>query len=300
MAYSMSYGQFCKVAFGRPSTSLKTSGFAGDFDGTNYESFFRFFSARTGATAERVREATLTSYRDVLGDGHKTPWLLPFGKIQFCSQCLAEGESSYFRRQWRLAFITVCRTHRLQLSDTCPQCHANIQYRQSLSNHSYDSPFFSIVYCYNCSADLREGTEKIEVNEKELRFQETLFRGLNQSWIDLALNYRMSSQDYFTSLRKLARSLTTGKNAQNYQEAVICAQDIALSLVPGFEELRDQVESLPVQSRRVVMIMLGSEMEDWPLKPIGSFQDKGFYNRNIFKELQILNAQFSQATDTMS
>lgn len=304
MAYSMSYRQFCAVAFGRAFTSLPISRFAGDLDIISDQEFFTCLATKTGTTIEKVESTTLTSYQKSLGiadqDRRRLSWILSSERIQFCARCLIEDESPYYRRKWRLAFITACETHHIRLSDACPNCNSNISYRRSLSKHSYESPFFSIVFCHSCSTDLRDSGRQIEVNIQELKFQALLYSGLQKTWVDLASSHRIFSQQYFLNLRKLARSLTTGRNAQLLQKAIAETYKIDPSLIREFQGTRDQIERLAIQQRRVLMTMIGFLMGNWPVKPIGYFQGKDSYSRSIFKEVQDINADFSQKITIMA
>jgi hypothetical protein len=58
-------------------------------------------------------------------------WIIPtrpllkkvhnFG-LQFCPQCISNDQIPYFRRSWRLAFLTYCPEHRVFLHQCCPFC----------------------------------------------------------------------------------------------------------------------------------------------------------------------------------
>lgn len=64
--------------------------------------------------------------------------------IAICPQCLAGSETPYFRKQWRLSYTTVCKTHKQQLVDSCPRC-SNRFYDSSISLFAPDA-----LYCDNC------------------------------------------------------------------------------------------------------------------------------------------------------
>ena len=42
--------------------------------------------------------------------------------IAICPKCLTESQSPYYRKQWRLSYTTVCKSHQQQLIDCCPRC----------------------------------------------------------------------------------------------------------------------------------------------------------------------------------
>jgi hypothetical protein len=67
--------------------------------------------------------------------------------VAFCPHCLANGVP-YYRRSWRVAFVTICERHNIALLDFCPECGALIRFQ----NVSLDA--CSIGLCRNCAFDL--------------------------------------------------------------------------------------------------------------------------------------------------
>ena len=63
------------------------------------------------------------------------PWLLArrsehsntYRSLSFCPECLAQDSKPYFRRKWRLSFVTVCTEHSCHLEDQCPHCQQSIE-----------------------------------------------------------------------------------------------------------------------------------------------------------------------------
>lgn len=64
----------------------------------------------------------------------------------FCPVCLSE--SPFYRRQWRLAFWTVCPTHQVILHDACPSCGGTVEpHRQQ----------YDLSLCSRCDRSLVSG-----------------------------------------------------------------------------------------------------------------------------------------------
>jgi hypothetical protein len=74
-------------------------------------------ATRARVAPERVRATTLAAYAgwlcEVYARAQKTPWILSTGPqfrqrqgLPFCPACLAGPAPPYFRRRWRLAFVT--------------------------------------------------------------------------------------------------------------------------------------------------------------------------------------------------
>lgn len=101
------------------------------------------------------------------------PWM------QFCVECLRSDPVPYFRRIWRLAFLTVCLSHCRKLSEACERCGKPLGF---LSPQSYPRAFDrlpSLAICVHCEFDLREGGMQSAADDKRVRkFEKSLCRAL--------------------------------------------------------------------------------------------------------------------------
>lgn len=111
-----------------------------DIDSHNYpESFWNTLSILTGQSVERLHMMRLNQYEgyideDVSHNG-KYHWIVPGGHIskvknrfynlRYCPECLREAE--YFKLEWRLLYVTICRKHKIYLHTDCPSCHRLIK-----------------------------------------------------------------------------------------------------------------------------------------------------------------------------
>ncbi|MBP2449947.1 TniQ family protein [Rhizobium leguminosarum] len=110
--------------------------------------------ANTGISAEQLSAMTLSHdppeqlrlrLRNSGRRGSST-WL------QFCSQCLAEDQDPYFRRNWRLATRVACQDHRSGLRDRCTSCRSHIAaYSQGTLAPQH--------FCARCGFDLRRASK---------------------------------------------------------------------------------------------------------------------------------------------
>ena len=109
-----------------------------------------FLCEQSGLPSEAISTMILSSWA-------LTPLLLPLREsvhrgrstwIQYCPQCLAEDETPYFRRQWRLASRVSCFAHGCGLRDRCPACRTAIS-----SYHQED--LVPQHFCASCGYDLR-------------------------------------------------------------------------------------------------------------------------------------------------
>lgn len=122
---------------------------------------------RTGTPIEVARATTLRSY-----EGRLYPVFLSSGVLQwittlqlfhrtrqgfgmqYCPQCLFEDLVPYFRKEWRVAFITTCSRHQCMMRDRCVACGAGVAFHRgdmgSLQGHHRES----IADCFACGTSL--------------------------------------------------------------------------------------------------------------------------------------------------
>lgn len=68
---------------------------------------------------------------------------------QICPTCLTMDDEPYYRSNWRLSCLTVCRTHGTLMLDRCPDCGEGLQVlKADLSKNAHTS-------CWKCSSDFR-------------------------------------------------------------------------------------------------------------------------------------------------
>ncbi len=125
-------------------------------------------SKKTGTPLNRARQTTLDEYNERLFykviSTRLYSWLIPHNSSRFrsepkfgmqaCPRCLDDDEQPYFRRRWRLAFVTVCPQHNCYLIDRCPACGAPIQFQRNVISSLLTSAD-AMTACYNCRFDLR-------------------------------------------------------------------------------------------------------------------------------------------------
>jgi len=86
------------------------------------------------------------------------------GGLQYCPDCLKEDRKPYFRREWRLAWHTVCEKHQCLLLDRCHQCQAPIEPHRLLAEDK------SVTICATCKASLSDAPTMRHSHEA-LQFQ---------------------------------------------------------------------------------------------------------------------------------
>lgn len=158
-------------------------------------------SKKMNSTVERVYQTTLDSYvgyaceidtsrfhhkYNILNSG-ETRGLRYFQ--QYCPLCLSEGHS-YYRKTWRISFVTVCCKHHCILEDRCPNCDSPVLVMNHKCREKKGLCAIPITACYNCLFDLREAKETpalepvVEDTNKYLQALDNGYYKLNGSrWI---------------------------------------------------------------------------------------------------------------------
>lgn len=85
--------------------------------------------------------------------------------LKFCPVCLRE-DKAYFRKHWKLTFVTACSIHKCYLYDSCPQCKSKLSI---LKMHHNELGF---AFCSICGFQFQKA--------KEQTIPKKYFDGLNQ------------------------------------------------------------------------------------------------------------------------
>jgi hypothetical protein len=120
----------------------------------------------TTTPQEIVRQTTLRAYEGLLYEHHNpfgtTPWIMPIGVYhrtrrcfgqQFCPKCLASHP--FLKKQWRLAFVTLCTEHGVFLEDRCPRCGIPLHFHRSeMGDRNRPPNPKHLTRCSSCHRDL--------------------------------------------------------------------------------------------------------------------------------------------------
>lgn len=135
--------------------------FARDVDVWAPEDFLQKLAWKSGYSYEQIFNLTLKSYI-----GTQLPIFNPSGYNKFfsyikrrgginrlfgqkyCSNCLKEDNTPYFKKQWRLKSITECEKHNVQLKDKCPKCKIPI------TLFKFNKNSFGFTACWSCGVNL--------------------------------------------------------------------------------------------------------------------------------------------------
>lgn len=233
----------------------------------------------TGFAPDLISETFLRSFEGKFYERHtpngNTAWLMPSGiyhqtrrnrGLQMCPACLKEdGESSYYRKFWRVSWVTVCEKHRIILLDRCPGCASPIVFHRGEMGYRSLYSHFSNVKCPSCNlcwTANRTIDAALPAHPDVVRLQKQLKEAVAGGW--MKINDRceaIHSIPFFDGLKQILRLLSVGRKGDRFREAV----RLKIGLPPD-----DTMESfhsfdyLPVESRYRAILSADWLLSDWP------------------------------------
>jgi hypothetical protein len=293
---------FFSSAFSR-LTILKGDAWNRDLDKLAGPTLLQVLAERTATPPERVFATTLAAYEGILFEKHhpygNSIWVMPVGVshgaqrhpgLQFCPLCLAEDEEPYYRRSWRLAFITLCVEHKIPLLDRCAECGSPVAFHKRLTGNPCDVPSFNIVSCQSCAADLRSAASGFsqptpEISEQEIFFQKSLMEAMNNGWTEVPGSGAVHSYLYFRVLRRLMALLSGGRRAAMIRERVSRRYGVENFTVTHRSNKNQYIEFLEVSTRRGLLNMTREMLRDWPNEFIIFCQTNKLWSQLLLKDL---------------
>lgn len=234
---------------------------------------------------EAVGGMALSGYVGTLLATHnprgRNPWLLPTTidnnrrrrhGLQFCPTCLAADPAPYFRRRWRLAFVTSCTEHGVLLRDRCATCG------EPVHQHGAASP----RHCSACGAGLCVPTKALALHE-HLGWQARLEAGLDQGWIMLG-SEPTRAHVVFSIVRQIAALLVNGARADRLrvQAARAWGGDPTPYAKPTS---RQPIEYLDVAERHRLFDMVARLMQGWPHRFVHACHEADFHRSHAIRDM---------------
>jgi hypothetical protein len=234
---------------------------------------------RTGKTREQILETTFAPERNNLFADHDTTkqisWVMPIGiKMhgetsgfgqQYCPQCLAD-EPIYFRKAWRLLFVTACTNHKIYLHDHCPHCHSRVNLRKSyIKDVKNEIPSrHGLKLCSACGGDLTVAVQK-PADDDAMAFQAFNIDMMNNGYGTLGSQPIGYSHLYFQGLRLLISAVLQKMGCRRLHE--VACKAVHIEPFRGQLKMQRHVElaTLSLETRIKAMKMVSWLKSDWPL-----------------------------------
>lgn len=267
-AHGLRLHTFCDLAWRRKAIWNR------DIDKSADEEILRVLSEKTATPIERVRQTTLAAYEGWLYEKHNpygnTNWILPLGVyhrlrrrrgLQYCPRCLRSDGEPYFRRRWRLAFMTVCETHGVLLLDKCQRCGAPVNF------HRVEPRQESIECCFRCGFNLNKAR-----TSKLVRCQDLCCLSAERRWLDaIRQGYiRVSSEEavdsllFFRGLRILVRALYSPRHRERVFVRKAAERFDLPRLTTSLRSRHADFEHHNLLQRHLGTSYLASLLDQWP------------------------------------
>lgn len=168
-AHGLRVETMCSQLFGRASSVWNR-----DIDRSISAAMLRKLSSASGHDLDLLQQGTLQSFEGIISERinsrGSSSGVLPLGvyhrkrtrrSLMYCPQCLRTDTNPFFRKAWRISWITTCSTHGLRLFDCCPQCNESIVPHRVDMKWRMQTSVGSTLHtcCHQCSFDLRWAPE---------------------------------------------------------------------------------------------------------------------------------------------
>lgn len=212
----------------------------------------------------------------------RNPWLLPTTinnnrrrrrGLQYCPGCLSSDDKPYYRRRWRLAFVTSCTTHGQLLRDQCPHCQSPVHQHAAASAR----------HCFKCGNSLCEPSPVVAQHD-HLAWQQMLEATLERGWMPLGDDY-VRSHVGFAIVRQIAALLINGRHAEALRGAVAKAWGGDPEPYPK-PTARQPFEYLVVAQRHRLFDMVQRLMRGWPHQFVHACLQAGMHRSHAIKDMR--------------
>ena len=198
--------------------------------------------------------------------------------MQYCPQCLYEDEDPFFRKAWRVAFITTCPAHRCMLRDRCIDCGAGVAFHRGDIGCFAGQHRNSIADCYSCGGSLtRESGDTIEAYDSQVL-----------DWLsDLSLsvlNFDRSSQSSNIDVMRQMAVLLTSRFSTMKLHAHVCQQLAVpeMSLAEG----RTPIETRSLKERHHLIQLIAWLMMDLQPRLNDAWRAKAVRYNHMLKDFK--------------
>jgi hypothetical protein len=229
----------------------------------------------TSASREAVVGTTLRGFEGFVFPDiswPRTPWILPLtlrartrthAGLQYCPQCLSLPNGAYFRRIWRLGFLTSCAEHNCRLWDRCPRCHTPINVQRQQTGDRRSVPCAALDRCTKCGADLSAASFIPISDEPDTRKLRVLISNAVRGMSVAVGPHTLCPIEFFDVLRRLMRLVATGSVSAAIRTRIRRA-DGPTARTPRFPTAHRGIEWLGVDDRSRLLSIAAWLIADWP------------------------------------
>lgn len=283
---------------------------------------------RTGLSSEAVHGTTLTALHGLyVGEGRpylNSSWFMPLDTKrqhvrlrgqQVCPDCLASDPVPYYRRHWRLSFVTTCPVHQCLLLDSCPSCESPVDFRWACESRGELSDDDALCRCGYCSVDFRTFAwaniaPEVTVKERRDAWGDDYATGVRRApkipqevKLITVTNWQRGITDsaesgtvlvggecaevgtYLRGCRHLLNLLTTDRAAGRFRTYV--SARTSYPLPPLAQTLHSRFERSAVETRYGNLLLLTWLLFDWPSRFLETCQETDVPQKALFRHVDL-------------
>jgi len=261
-------------SFGSQAFGRRTFVMTRDLDRCATDTQIEVLSRCSGSSPEELRDGMLTAYESRVFERHNafgnTKWILPsvsyvrqrrrYG-MQFCPLCLFFDKEPYYRKRWRMAFVTVCDVHGTMLHDRCQACGAPVAF--GYNDHFGSFRLANITCCWECGFDLRRSTARIAVgpDAQSVISMRSLATFHDLGWWFQGCETISYGPLYFDVLHRLVHFFAT-RYGQRFLKAIELETGWFVNVTK--ERSRCEFESRPLAYRHEMLMAVLWLLNEWP------------------------------------
>lgn len=281
-----------------------------DIDKLADEEFLQVLARKTNVSFSDAHATTMSAYEGYLFEKLNrfgpTSWILPVGIYhrvrqrfgqQFCPLCLREDKEAYYRKRWRLAFMTCCEIHAVTLLDRCPQCGSAVNFHRNELGDPNVSHAVSITHCFKCALDFSDPTICSLAKpsfEPLVTFTRSLLTGLENGFVQVGPNMSVYSHLFFAGLRQLMRVLATSHSRlEKLRRELEARFEVDLQATNGsstanLEELNAGRRNQLLNGARILLL-------DWPNNFVELSTKHSVWSSFWLKHLETINPRWGRS-----
>ena len=232
--------------------------------------------AESGAGAFMVWDIYLDNLTEASMSGGNARWYVKahrpahsrFNSIpmQYCPVCLREP-IPYFRKAWRMSFVTECLSHQTLLRSACPNpdCGSAFFYRGTLHTAKSAADNAGLRFCLACNADLSQVAATLAPNIQLLRnFQAGLVGGLDDGLANFPW-LQTTTVKALHFVEHVIRLLWTIKAAPKNRQNLECISSIHVN-GPAPSPRRQYFDAAEAVTRAQFLWAAAWLLEQWPTR----------------------------------
>lgn len=299
-ACGMGATQFCSEVLHIQTPNLRIA------DRSPDDLLIQKLSEGTGVPVEEIRELSLLAEEGyVFSQSGKglSHWIIPAvtahtkigpntNGMAYCPECLCTDQTPYYRKNWRYAYYSICMTHRIPLSSTCPHCNRPYSHMRPL-NRKVVFTSDPIRTCRSCGGDVGFVTPAPKWGDNLLdittSIQEYILAGISHGAFDVPNQGHVFSRAYLDILYSIVRSLTAWIESSGRMKLVgkMSGIEFVEHLAKPLKSSKDtDIENWQAADRAILLCLATWLMEEWPTRLISYAKKSKINSTTLFESIE--------------